>query len=191
MRLAALLLLALLAATHPIMAQDDESASPHRMLKPNGEVDTEKCAVCHNPDMSLARPRPEVCTLCHSMTTHSGAAEHVQASAASVTALFGGKEQAEPALPLTENGGIFCGTCHLFHDPRVMTNETPLAQAWVPPDTGLPEAVRKSVEAKWPPIAQKYDEKEPGAKFATHGTRMLRLPVADGALCRHCHGTLP
>jgi hypothetical protein len=191
MRFAALLLLAFLAVVHPVAAQDDESASPHRMLKPDGEVDTEKCAVCHNPDMSLARPRAEVCTLCHSTTTHSGALEHVQASAASVTALFGGKEQPEPELPLTESGGIFCGTCHLFHDPRVMTNETPLAQAWVPPNTGLPEAVRKSVEAQWPRIAQKYGETEPGAKFSTRGTRMLRLPVADGTLCLHCHRTQP
>jgi len=191
MRLAALLLLALLAVTQPVMAQEEESPSPHRMLKANGEVDTEKCAVCHNSDMSLARPKAEVCTSCHSTTTHSGVAEHLQASAASVTALFGGKEQAEPALPLTENGGIYCGTCHIFHDPRVMTNETPLTQAWVPPDTGLPEAVRKAVEAQCPRIAEKYGESAPGAKFSTHGTRMLRLPVADGALCRHCHGTLP
>ncbi len=191
MRLAALLLLALLAVIHPVTAQEDESASPHRMLKPNGEADTEKCAVCHNPDMSLARPKAEVCTLCHSTTTHSGVTEHLQASAASVTALFGGKEQAEPALPLTENGGIYCGTCHLFHDPRVLTGEQPLAEAWIPPDTGLPEAVRKAVEAQWPRIAQKYGETEPGVKSAAHGTRMLRLPVADGTLCRHCHRTLP
>lgn len=189
MRLAALLGLAVLTIVQPVRAQE-EAASPHRMLKADGAVDTEKCSICHNADMSLARPKAEVCTLCHSPTIHSGAAEHLQASPASVTALSAGKP-AEPALPLTEQGGMYCGTCHLFHDPRVMTAEVPQAQAWVPPATGVAAAVHDGVQTQWPGIAQKYGESAPGAKFATQSTRMLRLPVADGTLCRHCHGALP
>ncbi len=189
MRFAPLLVLAVLTVFRPVWAQD-ETASPHSMLKPDGGVDTEKCSVCHNADMSLARPKAEVCTLCHSITIHSGAVEHLQANAASVAALIGGK-QSEPALPLTENGAIYCGTCHLFHDPRVITGERPLDQAWVPPRTGIAAAVRDGVQKLQPQVAPKYGETGPGATFATKGTRMLRLPVADGTLCRHCHGTHP
>ncbi len=187
MRLVSLLLFTVLVAA-PTLAE--EAASPHAMLKPNGEADTEKCSVCHNADMSLARPKAEVCTLCHAATIHSGAAEHLGANPASIAALLGGK-QSEPALPLTENGGIYCGTCHLFHDPRVMTGEQPLAQAWTPPNSGLSVAVRNAVEAQWPHVGPKYGETGAAARFATRGTRMLRLPIADGALCRHCHGRLP
>ena len=189
MRFAPLLALAVITLFRPIWAQED-AASPHRMLKPDGAVDTEKCSVCHSSDMSLARPKAEVCTLCHSPTIHSGAVEHLQESPASVTALLGGK-QAEPALPLTENGAIYCGTCHLFHDPRVMTGEQPQAQAWVPSRTGLAAAVRDDLQRLQPRVAQKYGASSPGATLATKGTRMLRLPVADGTLCLHCHRTLP
>ncbi len=161
------------------------------MLKSNGETDTERCAVCHQADMSLSQPKAELCLMCHSATLHSGAAEHLRADPAAVSAVMGARQRADAALPLSDTGGIYCGTCHFFHDPRVMTGETPLAQAWIPPRTGAAQAVRTAVEAQWGRVAQKYGEAEVGAKFATEETTALRLPIADGTLCRHCHGTLP
>ena len=159
------------------------------MVKPDGSLDMDKCAACHETDMSLSRSKVETCTLCHAVTVHSGAAEHLGATPASVTRLFP-TGQKPPALPLTEAGGLYCGTCHLFHDPAV-NHEQLLSARWVPPSTGFPEAVRRSLLAQWQHTAHKYDEATSGAKFATTGTRALRLPVDDGSLCRHCHASLP
>jgi hypothetical protein len=171
-----------------VPARSDESAGPHQMVKPDGTLDTEKCGACHNEDMSLSRSKLETCTLCHSTTVHSGAAEHLGAAPASV-ARWLPKQQPAPALPLREDGGIFCGTCHLFHDPAV-GSEQPLPAGWVPRATGLPEAVRRALTAQWETVAHKYNESAPGAQFTARSTRALRLPVDDGSLCRRCHGSL-
>jgi hypothetical protein len=88
---------------------------------------------------------------------------------------------------LTEDGRIFCGTCHLFHNPAI-SDDKPLARAWVPASTGLAEAVRRARAAQWNEIAQKYDQSAAGATTATKSTRALRFPVDDGSLCLHCHG---
>ena len=189
MKLAAFALLALLAAVHPVPAQE-ESDSPHRVLKPDGETDTEKCGICHQGDMSLSQPKSEICKMCHAVTIHSGAAEHLQTSPTVLARLLPAKKEGATELPLTEEGGIFCGTCHLFHDPRVV-QEKGLTQSWVPPATGLAGAVRTSLATQWNRVASKYGESGPGAKFSSKSTRALRLPVSDGSLCRTCHGNPP
>ncbi|MFQ5665344.1 MAG: hypothetical protein ACE5I7_02820 [Candidatus Binatia bacterium] len=159
---------------------------PHHAVKPNGELNMGVCAFCHDPDMKLSRSKVETCTLCHAVTIHSGAAEHLGASPADVARLLGSRKDGAPDLPLTESGGMYCGTCHLFHDPA-LGGQKPLPQAWVPPSSGLPQAVRAAVAARWGAIAHKYGASGPAAKFATKSTRNLRLPVDDGSLCRHCH----
>lgn len=186
MRPIALVLLLAVVMSRPAMGE--ESDGVHRMLKPDGEADVDKCAVCHEQDFSLSRSKVETCTLCHAETVHGGAAEHLGASAADVAVRIPAAADAS-ILPLTEDGRIFCGTCHFFHDPRV-AEEKPQPLAWVPASTGLPEAVRRSLAAEWGRIASTHGEPEVGAKFATRSTRALRLPVADGALCRHCHGSM-
>ena len=189
MRLTALALLAVLAVASRAVAEE-EPDSPHRVLKPDGEVDTERCQICHQEDMSLTQPKAELCKMCHSATIHAGVAEHLQATPAQVAQLLSAKKEEQPEFPLTEEGAIFCGTCHIFHDPRV-NGEEYLSQRWLPPSSGLPEAVRQALMTQWTRTASKYSEAEPGAKFSARGTRALRLPVSDGSLCRHCHGTLP
>lgn len=184
MRRAALSLLIVAAVATVVWA--DESASPHHMLKADGTADMDKCAACHQPDMSLSRSKAETCTLCHATTIHSGAAEHLAATAAGVAGKLHTAD-GRPALPLTEDGRIFCGTCHLFHDPAI-SDDKPLAHAWVPAATGLAEAVRRARAAQWNEIAQKYDQPAAGATTATKSTRALRLPVDDGSLCMQCHG---
>ena len=173
----AVLLLVLVVVPTVMRAQDD--GSPHHNLT--------MCAVCHNEDMSLQRSKVETCTLCHAPTVHSGANEHLQANAASVARLAPPKDS-KPPLPLTEDGRIWCGTCHVFHDPSI---DQWLTEGWIPPDAGLPKAVRDRITTRAAQMAQTYGVEQPGLAFAAKGTRALRLPVADGSLCRQCHGNLP
>jgi len=166
-------------------AQDDDT--PHKMLKPNGEADTEKCAGCHTEDMSLQSSKSETCTLCHAVTLHAGAARHLAAAAENVARLLEARKGSETQLPLTDEGQIYCGTCHFFHDPRV-SEEKHLDAPGLPPATKFSNAVREALPARFQALAEKYGQQESGAKFSEKGTRALRLPVMDGTLCRHCHG---
>ncbi len=188
MKPAALITLGLLAIAGPVLGQ--EGFSPHRMVDEKGNVDMGMCSLCHTESMELARPKAEVCTLCHAATLHSGVAEHLGARPERVARLMPPGGEGLVRLPLTEDGHIYCGTCHLFHDPAV-SQEKPLASAWLPRSTGLPEAVRESVVEQLETATRKYDISEaPGAKFSSKGTKAMRLPVGDGRLCINCHGSL-
>lgn len=175
-------LLTLLVLAGPSRA-DEDATNPHHMAGPD---DTSVCDFCHNADMDLLQPPLETCTVCHAIDEHAGAGEHCRASAASVAAMQPLKADDAAKLPLTDDGKIWCGTCHLFHDPQV-NEEALLSHQWLPPTTGLPGAVRDAVAACWDPLAKKYDQKLPVARFAASGTAWLRLPVSDGALCLRCH----
>jgi hypothetical protein len=164
-------------------------ASPHVMTKANGELDTETCAICHTASMDLERSKLETCTLCHAETVHSGAAEHLRAQPQTVASAVAGRSKDAVPLPLSDDGKIWCGTCHLYHDPKVLS-ENWLAHGWIPPDQGLPAAVRESVLGRWARLTEVYDQGEAPAKFAATGTRMLRLTVKDGSLCRQCHAAM-
>jgi hypothetical protein len=159
------------------------------MVKPDGELNMESCLTCHEEDMTLSRSKLETCTLCHSQTTHAGSNEHVTANPASLKQAMEGRPADAPAMPLTDDGHIYCGTCHIFHDPHVM-EEAWLTQGWLPADAGLSGAIRQSVLGKWDAIAARAGEKEALGEFATKGMRQLRLPIDDGQLCRQCHGSL-
>lgn len=173
----------------PIVASADGEGSPHHMTKADGSLDTDICAVCHNEDFSLQRSKLETCTLCHSPTPHGGADEHLRADPAAVKSKMGDTTQGAPALPLADDGHIYCGTCHLFHDPKVASEDW-LAQGWLPRDNGLPAAVRQGVTDRWNSLAATTTDKSAIGKFATKGVVQLRMPVDDGQLCRRCHGTL-
>ena len=92
-------------------------------------------------------------------------------------------------LPLTDDGRIYCGTCHFFHD-AALEEDAQRPAAWVPPTTGLPGAVQRSVAAHWKTIERQYDLTPPVAEFETKGTTALRLPVENGSLCHTCHESL-
>lgn len=171
------------------VARAQEEGSPHHMTKPDGSLDMDTCGACHNEDMSLQRSKLETCTLCHAQTAHAGSDEHLRAGAPAVKQALAGQPKGGPALPLTDDGRIYCGTCHFFHDPKVMSEDW-LAHGWVPPDSGIPGAVRQAVVDRWAALAEKAGEKSAVGQFASKGTRQLRLPVADGQLCRQCHGAL-
>jgi hypothetical protein len=176
------------AASVPARAVDTVSP-PHRMTKEDGSLDTEVCTACHTEAMDLERSKLETCTLCHAETVHSGADEHLRAEPQAVASAVAGRPKDAVPLPLTDDGRIWCGTCHLYHDPKVLSEEW-LAHGWIPPDQGLPAAVREGVLGRWAHLAEVYDEHETPAKFATAGTRLLRLTVQDGSLCRQCHAAM-
>lgn len=161
----------------------------HVMTLPDGKVDESKCGACHSEDMRLTAGRLETCTACHSTSEHSGTLEHLRADAGRVAEAMRQRPADGVAMPLAEDGRIWCGTCHLFHDPKVR-GEAWLERGWLPPDDGLPGAVRKRVIERWAALAAAAGQEEPLGEFASHGTRMLRLPVSDGTLCRQCHAEL-
>lgn len=187
-RLAALLLV-VFALSAPLPAHAENTDTPHHMVKSDGELDMEKCGVCHNEDMSLQQAKLETCTLCHAQTAHAGADEHVRAAPAAVKRVLDGRPEGSPAFPLADDGRMYCGTCHLFHDPAVM-QENWLEQGWVPRATGLPDVLRQSILDRWTALASRTEDKTALGRFATSGTRQLRLPVDDGQLCRSCHGAV-
>lgn len=189
MKRATLLAALLLFAVAPAGAADDES--PHVLVGEDGSLDMDKCAMCHEDDNeTLSRSKLETCTLCHSESPHVGAARHLAASPAEVARKIAAtKKEGEAEFPLDEEGKIFCGTCHLFHDPAL--GERPrLASGWLPPETGLAGAVRSSLRGRFPGIAEKYGEESVDAHFAENPVVQLRLPISDGSLCLHCHAEL-
>src|SRR5262249_4572488 len=159
---------------------------PHHMTAPDGSLDPSACGMCHNEDFSLQRTKLETCTLCHAQTLHAGADEHLRASPAAVKAALG-DTGTTPPLPLADDGHIYCGTCHLFHDPKVASEDW-LTHGWLPPDGGVAAAVRQSVVDRWAALSATSEDKSAVGKFAAKGTRQMRLPVDDGQLCRRCHG---
>ncbi len=189
MRALPLVLLACLLFALPAWAADEAAdeaeTNPHHMSGPD---DDEGCGFCHEEDMSLSASLLETCLSCHSLTEHSGSAEHLRASAASMARLAPTPVKADepPPLPLTDDGAMWCGTCHLYHDPRV-NEDVLLAERWLPRITGVAGAVRVAVASHWDDLAAKYDQPPPVARFSTNGSIWLRLPVADGRLCSACH----
>ena len=181
--------LGLWLAVVPAVGRAQDQGSPHHMTKPDGSLDMETCGMCHNEDLSLQRSKLETCTLCHSQTVHAGADEHLRAAPTDVKRALEGQPKGAPALPLADDGHMYCGTCHLFHDPKV-TSEDWLAHGWLPANDGFSGAVRQAVTARWAALAAHSEDKSAVGKFATTGTRQMRLPVDDGQLCRPCHGAL-
>src|SRR5262249_20230818 len=130
-----------------------------------------------------SRSKVETCTLCHSETVHAGAHEHLRADAARVARLVPAPREGEPQLPLTDDGRIFCGTCHVFHDPRI-SQEKMLDRPWAAGDP-LADAVRRSRASRVESTLAAHAAA--GRAKWRAGTKRLRLPIADGTLCRHCH----
>ena len=178
----------LLASSGALRAEEGDS--PHSMVKPDGEADTDKCALCHEADLSLSRSKRETCTLCHAETLHAGAYSHLHASPDKLKQLLAAAAEEKPELPKAEDGGIFCGTCHLFHDQRLSEDKL-LATRRDASAIPFDKTVQNAIAAQWPAIAQKYNEEKAGTSFAPKATKALRLPVDDGTLCRHCHGSVP
>lgn len=159
--------------------------NPHWMLRPDGEPDEEKCAICHDEDKNLLASKEETCLSCHDRTLHSGSAEHLRASAAAVQALLPPKERVGVEFPLAEDGRMYCGTCHLFHDPRV--DEVTLAAPRTLPSEGVALEVRLAVEKQIRALLHARPELQVEWSWAPKSTGFLRLPLTDSELCVACH----
>lgn len=161
-----------------------DDSNPHLMMDANGALDDSACGFCHEDDFTLSRDKVDTCTMCHALNTHAGSAEHLAASPAAVASLV--QAEGDVEIPLTDDGALYCGSCHLFHDPE-MAGEEWLAEGWVPSTThGTGKAVRDALTQELSAV---------GGEGATitwteTGTRALRLPVSDGSLCKRCHGGL-
>ncbi len=185
-RLCAWLLLLLFCPTAGIRAESaTESENPHWMLRPDGEPDEEKCAVCHNEDMDLLASKEETCLSCHDRTLHSGSVEHLDASAEQVAAVLPTPvpDDSQRNFPLAEDGRMYCGTCHLFHDPRVA--EETLAPIRPLPSHHLARAVRGSALIRCEESLHGRDTAS--VSFAARSTGFLRLPIDNDELCVACH----
>ncbi|GBD26269.1 hypothetical protein HRbin30_01599 [bacterium HR30] len=159
--------------------------NPHWMLRPDGEPDEEKCAICHDEDKNLLSSKEETCLSCHDRTLHSGSVEHLRASASDVQALLPPKEKIGVEFPLAEDGRMYCGTCHLFHDPRV--DEVTLAAPRTLPSEGIAAEIRRATEKQVRSLLALRPESEVEWSFAPKSTGFLRLPLADDELCLACH----
>jgi hypothetical protein len=176
--LAALLLFVLAPA--PARADDDDQ-NPHLMLDKDGEPDTDKCEFCHEDDLSLTRSKEETCLICHTTQQHAGSAQHVAIKGDVLARVVPKSKSDDFDLPLTDSGGIYCGTCHLFHDPKD-ASEPWLAQGCKERKTPFADAVKRNVEKFRDTTADAQ-----AAHFVSEGTRALRMPVCDGTLCMQCH----
>jgi len=178
-----LLPLALVLISGVASADDD---NPHHMRHADGSTDDSKCGVCHDDDLGLLQSKLETCTMCHGEIVHSGSREHLQASPAAVAKRLAGQKNQDVVLPLTDEGGIYCGTCHIFHDP-VVSSEPLLERGRSASASPVAAAVRDALTARWTELAKAHGRESAETKLNEQGTRRLRLPNADGALCRHCH----
>jgi hypothetical protein len=168
-------------------AKGDDALNPHRMTDAHGKADLTRCATCHTDTLGLARSKRETCTLCHSETVHSGAAEHLRADRRAVTAVMNARDKSAPALPLDDDGRIYCGTCHLFHDPA-LSGEKPLTMGRAASTNAVGAAVADGVRDSIGAASEGDGRTAPSpVRFVAPGSTALRAPVADGTLCLSCH----
>lgn len=162
-----------------------DEENPHWMLRPDGEPDEEKCAICHDEDMNLLSSKEETCLSCHDRTLHSGSAEHLAVAPERVAAVLPPPtpNQEEPLFPLAEDGRMYCGSCHLFHDPRVA--EETLASVRELPSHALAQAVRRAILQRCENLFGSPTRAQ--VSFAPQSTGFLRLPIHKDELCVACH----
>jgi hypothetical protein len=175
------LLPALLLLVPPASRADDEEDNPHYMLDKEGEPETDKCDFCHEDDLTLTRSKEETCLICHTADQHAGSAAHTAVKGDAMSRAVPKSKSDDWDLPLTDGGGIYCGTCHLFHDPND-ASEPWLESGCKERTTPFATAVRRDVETFRDKIADAQ-----AAHFVAEGARALRLPACDGTLCVHCH----
>lgn len=160
---------------------------PHRaMREATASNRDEACLYCHEtlpdpatPREALRLPGADTCQGCHFETSHAGSGEHLVKLSATQA-----KSARAAGLPLGHDDTATCATCHDPHPP----GSTPAA------DRRLGWKEQRVVSTAWerdvlrPSVAERAGE---GTEPLLHGHDMLRLSLADGSLCRACHGHGP
>lgn len=112
-----------------------EKYNPHKQLNKNGVIDELKCLYCHAEvpdvtksefdDIKLIGNLDMLCDRCHNkMGEQSLHARHVRRPSPKVYASIKQLEvQHGIVLPLNENGGITCATCHNPHQKGVIPDK--------------------------------------------------------------------
>lgn len=155
--------------------------------------DDPTCAACHSgppeegaapADANLRFPTSESCKTCHEGEVHQGVSSHV------------GKKLGPDALatlpstvPLGEDATVQCFSCHDVHGV-VPGQEARVAHRWTS-QRPLAEELRASAIAKeWADLVP-AEAIWPGTVVTPGHPPLLTLPIADGTLCRACHGDGP
>lgn len=159
------------------------SYDPHTDMKERPDAKS-VCEFCHQDaevteadmdDLKVAGPR--MCEGCHlEVEMHASSAEHLIDLEPEVIA----RAQAA-GLPLDE-GTVFCGTCHDPHPADSIEQDSGRAETLGGPL--MPAGWAQEV------LGVALDQREIEASEDTLGTTepdYLRLPLADGQLCKACH----
>jgi len=180
----------------------------HIQLDDQGELREENCKYCHRevPDrehppkrreLKLRLPVDRICLGCHLKTPHLNAVEHSRKPGEKMLERIRKGEQARKwLLPLDDRGHVTCVTCHSPHEKGVI--DEGLAAGRQVADRRVEDGPEYR-HSRWSSIyrADKEErlaelEKKLGGPVELDykrltGEVLMRLPAADGSLCRACH----
>lgn len=144
------------------IGEETERFDVHQAMRSGSQ---ESCALCHEEGGALKSEPAKTCEGCHYRDSHAGTAEHLVVLDGDMAAFA-----TQAGLPLAE-GRATCNTCHDSH-PAGSTEHRPAAT----PHPAVPADWQSTLLAGQPVLGN---------------SDTLRLPLADGQLCKACHGTGP
>ena len=180
----------------------------HVQLDEQGKPREENCKYCHREvpdrkhppkrgDLKLRLPVERICLGCHLNTPHLNAVEHSRKPEEEMRKRMAEAEKTHRIiLPLGEQGQVSCVTCHSPHQKGVIDPGHPAGR----------QVAERPVEdgpdyqpSRWSPIYRADKEARLVELERTLGQPvnldyrrlvgevLMRLPAADGSLCRACH----
>jgi hypothetical protein len=120
--------------------------NPHRQVDPFGRIREDSCRFCHrkNPDLTKRVPgnlemvgdETQICANCHQKRPHPGVDHLVPLPPGMYKTKLEYEQRHQVALPLKEDRGIKCSTCHNPHAKGVLKGETGVGAGskWRVPD---------------------------------------------------------
>ncbi len=185
-----------------------ERLNIHAQLDDQGKPREENCKYCHRKvpdrehppareDLALRLPVDRICLGCHLKTPHLNALEHSRKPGDEILERLRETEKKEKLiLPLDDKGRVTCVTCHSPHEKGVIDASHAAGRQIA--DRAVAEGP-EYLSSRWSPIyrADKEErlaqmEREKGERPVLEyrrlaGEVLMRLPAADGRLCRACH----
>lgn len=146
-------------------------------------IDSPTCAACHTrtpadgaipTQANLRYALQETCTTCHQGAVHTGLDAHLGKVVPPERA-----SKLPASITLTEDGRVACWTCHEVHDGSDATQR--------PVSPFIAGLRARNADEDWSGHVTPAIE-WPGESTKPEHPPLLALPVADGSLCRACHG---